>query len=109
MTSHNVQLDEDSYKYLKDIKGMLPKKAGREASFSDAVKYHQKLNRGIYGLIRKNFEDLNSILLTYYQGNSSKAHISEQLRGVLIQAIKDEAKYKKVSEGLYEIMRGFKE
>lgn len=102
--SRQVMLSQEAYEYLDGVRSMLPDKENRAASFSDAVKFHIGIHENIYSIISTNFKKLNKLLLSYYSGNSSKAHISNQLQNVLTKATKSDKDYEYVSRKLKEIM-----
>lgn len=100
-----VRLDEESEEFLKRVKQALPeKKNGKGASYSDAIKYLHKEHTDIKSVVQDHMDALHQVLLVHYHGNKAKAHITEQLRAVLVKALKSENHYKLVSQRLMDIL-----
>ena len=100
-----IRIDDESEVFLKYVKDALPKKKnGKGASYSDVIKYLHSEHTDIKSVVQDHMDALHQVLLVHYHGNKAKAHITEQIRQVLVKALKSEGHYKLVSQRLMDIL-----
>lgn len=104
-----VQLNDEAWEYFQDIKLRLtpPDKRGKrnkEASSSDVILTFRDVSSNVNDRLKDEFDIIQKILLIYYKGNASKAHLAKGLFSVCIKAMISERNQEIVAKGLNDIM-----